>query len=245
MGFKNFQGDQPLASRSGIPAMYATGDLDTAPSNETKITASDGAANDELGRSVAVGFGRIVVGSIGDDDNGSKSGSAYIFDLDGTQLAKITASDAAGLDRFGISVAVGSGRIVVGAPWDDDSGNFSGSAYIFDLDGTQLAKITASDGAANDEFGYSVAVGSGRIVVGANRDEDNGYASGSAYIFDLDGTQLAKITASDSASSDNFGRSVAVGLGRIVVGAVGDDRYQGSAYIHETPKTQHTLDIFD
>ena len=70
---------------------------------------------------------------------------------------KITASDGAASDYFGISVAVGSGRIVVGAHFDDDNGSDSGSAYIFDLDGNQLTKITASDGAANDLFGYSVA----------------------------------------------------------------------------------------
>jgi hypothetical protein len=202
-----------------------------------KITASDGAANDFFGTSVAVGNGRIVVGATADDDNGSSSGSAYIFDLDGTQLAKITASDGAADDNFGASVAVGSGRIVVGAYLDDDNDFDSGSAYIFDLDGTQLAKITASDGAIFDQFGTSVAVGNGRIVVGAEFDDDNGFNSGSAYIFDLDGTQLAKITASDGAASDVFGYSVAVGNGRIVIGAFADDdndSASGSAYIYNT-----------
>ena len=104
--------------------------------------------------------------------------------------SKITASDGTTGDEFGYSVAVGNGRIVVGANQDDDQGK-SGAAYIFDLDGTQLSKITASDGAGNDRFGISVAVGCGRIVVGANRDDDNGSDSGSAYIFDLDGTQLS------------------------------------------------------
>ena len=162
-----------------------TGFNTTTPhSNETKITASDGAAGDYFGISVAVGSGRIVVCASLDDDNGSNSGSAYIFDLDGNQLTKITASDGASGDFFGLSVAVGSGRIVVGALYDDDNGSNSGSAYIFDLDGNQLTKITASDGAADDYFGYSVAVGSGRIVVGARLDDDNASDSGSAYIYE-------------------------------------------------------------
>jgi hypothetical protein len=209
-----------------------------------KITASDGAASDLFGWSVAVGSGRIVVGGYGNDDNGSDSGSAYIFDLDGNQLAKITASDAAAGDLFGISVAVSSGRIVVGAYGDDDNGNTSGSAYIFDLDGNQLAKITASDGAVDDRFGYSVAIGSGRIVVGARDDDDNGSNSGSAYIFDLDGNQLAKITASDAAGNDLFGWAVAIGSGRIVVGARSDDDNgsdSGSAYIY---KIDETFDVY-
>jgi hypothetical protein len=213
----------------------------TTPSNETKITASDAAGNDRFGISVAVGSGRIVVGAFQDDDNGTDSGSAYIFDLDGNQLSKITASDGSSGDNFGSSVAVGSGRIVVGAYVDDDNGTLSGSAYIFDLDGNQLAKITASDGADFDFFGSSVAVGSGRIVVGAYRDDDNGGDSGSAYIYDLDGNQLSKITASDAAAGDNFGRSVAVGSGRIVVGADQDDDNggaSGSAYIFDLDGNQ-------
>ena len=187
---------------------------------------------DQFGAGVAVGSGRIVVGADADD---GLAGSAYIFDLDGTQLTRIKASDAAAGDLFGRSVAVGSGRIVVGAYRDDDNGSNSGSAYIFDLDGTQLAKIKASDGAADDEFGRSVAVGSGRIVVGGHPPY-GATGSGSAYIFDLDGTQLAKIVSSDAANADHFGVSLAIGSGRIVVGADFDDDTatdSGSAYIYD------------
>ena len=205
-------------------------------SEQTKITASDGAASDYFGRAVAVGSGRIVVGSYADDDNGSNSGAAYIFDLDGTELAKITASDGAAYDYFGKTVAVGSGRIVVCSPGDDDNGTSSGSFYIFDLDGNQLAKITASDITSSQGFGDSVAVGCGRIVVGAYADDVIGSSSGTVYIYDLDGNQLKKITASDGEAYDYFGRSVAVGNGRIVVGANGDDdngSASGSAYIFD------------
>jgi hypothetical protein len=229
------------ADVGALPAMYGTGDNTTAPSNETKITASDGAADDQFGWSVAVGSGRIVVSAWRDDDNGSNSGSAYIFDLDGTQLAKITASDGATSDEFGRSVAVGSGRVVVGARADSDAGNSSGSAYIYDLDGTQITKITASDAESLDSFGASVSAGCGRIVVGAYGDRDSGFFSGSAYIFDLDGTQLNKIIASDGATNDAFGGSVAIGSGRIVVGASIDadnGSYSGSAYIFDLDGTQ-------
>ena len=109
---------------------------------ETKIKASDGAANDLFGYAVAVGSGRIVVGARDDDDSSANSGSAYIFDLDGTQLAKITASDATSGDEFGTAVAVGSGRIVVRAPLDDDNGSDSGSAYILN---TPLVKDLLDD----------------------------------------------------------------------------------------------------
>ena len=177
----------PLASISGIPAMYGTGDYITLPSNENKITASDATIYDSFGISVAVGNGRIVVGAYGDNNGaGSASGSAYIFNLAGTQIAKITASDAAAGDGFGYSVAVGSGRIVVGAGGNDDAGSNSGSAYIFNLDGTQIAKITASDAAAYDYFGFSVAVDNGRIVVGAYGNDDGAASTGSAYIYQIE-----------------------------------------------------------
>ena len=108
-----------------------------------------------------------------------------------------------------------------------------------------MAKITASDGAADDQFGWSVTVGNGRIVVGANGDDNY---LGSAYIFDLDGTQLTKITASDVAAHAEFGYSMAVGNGRIVVGAYGDDdngSISGSAYIYETPNIKDYFNILE
>ena len=108
----------------------------------------------------------LVFGNKGEIRNLSFASSEAA--IDASTENKITASDGASGDDFGNSVAIGNGRIVVGAYLDADNGSQSGSAYIFDLAGTQLAKITASDGAADDLFGYSVAVGNGRIVVGAD-----------------------------------------------------------------------------
>jgi len=207
------------------------------------ITASNGAADDRFGSSVAVGCGRIVVGAYLDDVGSNvNQGSAYVFDLDGNQLGIITASDGANGDSFGYSVAVGNGRIVVGAPFHEvGSNNNQGSAYIFDLNGNQLGIITASDGAADDQFGFSVALGSGRIVVSSPfNDIGSNNNQGSAYIFDLNGNQLGIITASDGAANDNFGRSVAVGSSKIVVGAYADDDNggaSGSAYIYDLDGT--------
>jgi co-chaperonin GroES (HSP10) len=207
------------------------------------ITASNGADSDNFGISVAAGSGRIVVGAYRHDTfNGTQAGSAYIYDLDGNQLGIITASDGVSGDNFGWSVAAGSGRIVVGAVGNDDNGNASGSAYIYDLNGNEVGILTASDGAFGDFFGFSVAVGCGRIVVSSPFNDDNGNQSGSAYIFDLNGNQLGIITASDNAAGDEFGTSVAVGNGRIVVGARYDDGgsnlNQGSAYIFDLDGNQ-------
>ena len=78
MAFKHST-NKLFTTKYGEPYLWGSGDVTTIPSNENKITASDGADNDRFGESVAVGSGRIVVGAYGDDDNGSISGSAYIY----------------------------------------------------------------------------------------------------------------------------------------------------------------------
>ena len=219
---------------------------------ESKPIASDGAASDYFGRSVAVSGDILVVGANYDDDNGSASGSAYVFarNQGGTnnwgQVAKLTASDGAASDWFGISVAISGDTIVVGAYGDDDKGSWSGSAYVFarNQGGAdnwgQVTKLTASDGAANDHFGLSVSVSGSTLVVGARFDDDNGTNSGSAYVFvcnqgGIDNWgQLTKLTAGDAAADDHFGRAVSISGDTVVVGADGDDDNgdsSGSAYV--------------
>jgi hypothetical protein len=222
-----------LTTDDGIPYMWQSGDVTTTPNEVGIITASDGAADDWFGYSVAVGCGRVVVGAYRKDINSySEQGSVYIFDLDGNEVGIITASDGTPGDLFGRSVAVGCGKIIVGADGDADNGAFTGSFYIYDLDGTNEVKKLASDRASYDFFGLPVAVGCGKIIVAAPGDDDNGANSGSAYIYDLDGTNEVKITASDGATYEGFGRSVAVGCGKIVVGANGDTNTNGAAYIY-------------
>merc|ERR1719152_688729 len=114
--------------------------------------ASDAAASDYFGRSVAIDGNTIVVGADGDDDAGSKSGSAYVFRTSDSgasydQVAKLTAADAAASDYFGVSVAIAGGTIVVGAYGDDDAGPLSGSAYVFE-DESSWWDYFSSDAAA-------------------------------------------------------------------------------------------------
>ena len=87
-------------------------------------------------------------------------------------------------------MAISGDRIVVGAPYDDDKGESSGSAYVYERQGNgswaQASKLVANDGATEDYFGRSVAISGDRIVVGAPYDDDKGESSGSAYTFELD-----------------------------------------------------------
>ena len=210
----------------------------------TKLTASDAAANDQFGTSVAISGDLAIVGAPGDRDDGPDSGSAYLFDgsTGWSQIAKLTASDAAAVDRFGTSVAINGDLAIVGAPLDDDGGPDSGSAYLFDASTgwSEVAELTASDAARGDEFGYSVAIGDDVAIVGAWDDDDVGSASGSAYLFDFDGStgwgQIAKLTASDAGRGDEFGYSVAISGDLAVAGARLDDdsgSSSGSAYVFD------------
>ena len=224
--------DDDGGSNSGSVYVY---DIDGT--NEVKLTASDAAANDVFGQSVAIGSNKIVVGAYADDDGATNSGSVYVYNLDGTGEVKITASDVAEYDSFGNSVAVGHNKIAVGSYGDDDSGSNSGSVYVYNLDGTGETKITGSDTAAGDSFGNSVAIGNNKLVVGSPYDDDDGNSSGSVYIYNLNGTGEVKITASDAAADDNFGISVAVGSNKIVVGAQNSNSEKGSAYIYNLDGT--------
>ncbi len=207
-----------------------------------EMLASDAATGDAAGYSVAVDGDIAVVGACLDDGAGVDSGSAYVFVRSGStwvQQAKLTASDAATGDAFGYSVAVDGTTAVIGAYQDDDTGSDSGSAYVFTRTGvtwTQQAKLTASDGAAGDAFGCSVAVSGGSAVVGAYLVDGMGADSGSVYTFSRSGTtwtQQAKILPADGAAYDRFGCSVALSGDTAIAGAYLDDdgaANAGSAY---------------
>jgi subtilisin family serine protease len=153
--------------------------------------------------------------------------------------AKITASDGAAADNFGYSVSISGNTAIVGVYGDD---NLKGSAYIYVRNGnvwTEQQKLTASDGASGDVFGESVSISGDTAIVGARLDDiDANGNQGSAYIFVRSGTvwtQQQKLTASDGAAGNEFGRSVSISGDTAVVGEPENDlgsanQNQGSAF---------------
>ena len=177
-------GDSGLTSGSA----YILKRDDMSWNGQAKLVASDGAAGDYFGWSVSISGDYAIVGACRDDDNGDDSGSVYIYKRDGTtwsQQSKITASDSAACDYFGVSVSISGDYAIVGAGCDDDNGANSGSSCPFKRNGTtwsQQAKITASDGAADDNFGSSVSISGDHAIVGALWDDDNGDGSGCLHL---------------------------------------------------------------
>ena len=205
---------------------------------QQKLTAGDGAANDYFGASVSVSGDYALIGAYGDDDGGSLSGSAYVFVRSGTtwtQQQKLTASDAAAGDHFGLSVSLSGDYALIGARSDSDNGLGSGSAYVFVRSGTtwtQQQKLTAADAAESDSFGEGVSLSGDYALIGAA-----GSNSGSAYVFVRSGTtwtQQQKLTASDGAASDRFGKYLSLSGDYALIGAFYDDdggSESGSAYV--------------
>ena len=195
---------------------------------QTKLTASDAA---KFGVSVSISGDTAIVGARQDDD----FHSVYIFDFDGTnwvQTAKLTASDGTRSDLFGESVSISGDTAIVGARQDDAAGPNSGSAYIFTRSNNGVwseQKLTASDAVSFDLFGQSVSISGDTAIVGEGADgcsSDSDCDFGSAYVFDFDGikwVQTAKLTDSDAARFDLFGRSVSISGDTVIVGTPGAD----------------------
>ncbi len=191
-----------------------------------KFKPADLTSHAKFGESVAIAGDRIVVGAYDDyTPAGESAGSAYLYESNGVgdfTETRLTATDGYRLDRFGWSVALNDDLIVIGARDNDDYGTSSGSIYLFTQDPAgqyQQTKLLASDASRFDSYGHALALTNERLVIGAYGDDDNGEASGSAYVYDLDaspasladlatrddGTRLAETIAAVTAACDALG----------------------------------------
>jgi hypothetical protein len=205
-----------------------------------KLLASDGAANDWFGYSVSLYQNTAIIGAPKDDDSGQDSGSAYVYTYNGTtwiQQAKLRVLDGATNHWFGFSVSLNGDTALIGAP-DEYEGDTPGIAYVFIRTGsnwTQQAKLFASDGAAGDNFGYSVFLNGDTALIGAFGDDSY---KGSTYVFTRTGstwTQQQKLIASDGETADCYGCSVSLSGNTAIIGAYLNDEDKldsGSAYVY-------------
>jgi hypothetical protein len=222
-----------------------------------KITAATPEGESRFGRSLSLHGDSVVIGAPNENTSASDSGSVFVFDRNEGgadnwgQVKEIIPADIAGRDSYGASVDIYGDRIIVGSLADDDLGSASGSAYIFERNEGgannwgQVKKLLASDGAAGDSFGRSVALFGDYALVGSVGDggapDPAPESSGAAYLYYRNEGgpgawgEVGKFVASERVLLDFFGASVAVQGNTIVVGASRDDGH-GSAYIRTIPE---------
>jgi hypothetical protein len=260
----------PGSSNNNTGAVYVfpapwTGTTASPQHEAAKLTASDPVAQSLLGASVAISGTNIVAGA---DGSGAVGGAVYVFPAPWTgtsaspqhEAAKLTASDAASGAALGASVAISGNALVAGASAATVNGNLSqGAAYVFVAPWTgtsaspqhETSKLTASDGAAGNQFGFTnqTGISGNTVAVGSTQATVNGTAQGAVYVFPAPWTgtvaspqhETAKLTASDGIANDGLGSSVGISGSVVVAGAFGatinGNTGQGAAYVFTAPWT--------
>jgi hypothetical protein len=234
-------------ARAGSAYVYdvATGALLRKISNPNPIPV--GAAysgGGYFGVSVAISGNIAVIGAASDNTGAANTGSAYIYDVTtGVLLQTINNPTPEANDVFGISVAISSDTVVIGAYGDNTGASQAGSAYIYDVTtGALLQTINNPTPATGDSFGSSVAISGNIAVVSANSDNTGAAYAGSAYIYDVTtGELLQTINNPAPAAQDYFGLDVAISGNSAVVGVpydISGTPIGGSAYIFSGLTTQ-------
>ncbi len=223
-------------------ANYASGsayifDLSTG-TQLFKLTANDAELQNFFGCAVAIENNLVAIGARANNDNGTASGSVYLFDATtGLQLSNIYPDDPVAWQGFGWDVGIDNGTIAVSAYKDETNGANSGAVYLFDSSTElQFAKITPDDGAEQHYFGQSISIDNGLVAVGANGHTDSGVNSGAAYVFSIATAAQVKLLASDGDISDNLGFSIAMENGIVASGAYLNDQSAtnaGAVYVFD------------
>jgi hypothetical protein len=194
-------------------------------SKDTGLTPQ-GAANDGEVEDYRVHIVRVDWGDAPDVDEGP-----FI-----TQLTWPTAQP---WDRYGSQAGVSGDRVIIGGYGDGPGVYGTGAAWVHYWNGAawvEEQKLTGSDSAEDDIFGGAVDISADWAMVGAPRDDDGGYDSGSVYAFQWDGLSWdEKQKISGGGRLDQFGRSVSIDGDRTVVGAIWDRTDYipaGAAYVY-------------
>jgi len=244
--------DKEIGSNASQGAAYIFRRTANGWTEQTRLTANNGASFDYFGASVAISGNYVVVGAYGKTIGGAfNRGAAYMFFQSAggvwSQVQQLVSTDPAAFDAFGNSVAISPTYVVVGASGKTIGTNSrQGAVYVFSITAFSLAgpvwgqdqRLIATDGAATDGFGTSIAISGTSILVGAPRKTILGNANeGAAYVF-LRSTfnvwiQQVRLTSADVANA-YFGQSVAIAGDRAVVGSYGrtvsGNASQGRAY---------------
>jgi FG-GAP repeat len=238
--------DKTIGSNSDQGAAYVFTFNGSNWVQQQRLAANDGGLGDFFGSSVAVSGTTALVGASGKTiGSNTEQGAAYVFTSNGSvwsQQQELTASDGAGHDNFGSVALLGTTALVGASGKTIGSNSDQGAVYVFSSNGStwnQQQELLASDGAASDSFGISLALSDTSALVGAlSKTIGANAGQGAAYVFTLSGdswTQQQELISSDGAANDFFGGSVALSGTMALVGAdyktIGSNPAQGATYV--------------
>src|SRR5690606_33556750 len=227
--------------RGTIPAIAAVAALACAAPIAGQTYAGGGGTQPALagfGGALAITQGDLLVG---EGRNQARSGLVYVYRKGAggwAEAAKIAAPSATNGDGFGSALALDGATLVVGATLQNEQ---KGAAYVFRREAngayTHVAQLVATDGAAGDNFGASVAVDGDYALVGAPA---HGSGAGAVYVFQRAGnawTQQAKLVPSGGAAGEGFGVAVAIEGSRALIGAPGRNDRAGVVLVFTRSST--------
>ena len=177
-----------------------------------------GDAAESFGAALAMSDDTLAIGTPLDDDAGTASGSVFRLVLNGEDWVsgpKVTASDAGANDQFGTAVALAGTRLVVGAPYRNETG----AVYVYEGTGDEVI-LTRDGEAANDAFGRAVASDGDFLAVGVPGDDEGGTSAGSVSLFALGDSwsEIGSVRDMAPVDFDTFGASVAMDGVQLAVG---------------------------
>lgn len=193
-------------------------------------------SGDHFGASVAADSGRIAIGASGDTDVGRVGyGAVYVFEggRDGPWSAHKVVSPTQGPHpvSFGASVALSGDLLCVGSPGASDRESASGAVHLFKRDPSgswqEVGVLRSPFQSPSGNYGFSVSLADGHLLVGAPQEYVAGVYSGAAYLYALDHSGRAKMIARLRPryilGFSRFGHAVSLCEGRAAIGAPFED----------------------
>jgi hypothetical protein len=234
IGAQNDDPSPPSSTTTDAGAAYL---FDATTGALMRTFANPGAppnVGDSFGHSVAIAGSQALISAIGNDIGtttaGRDAGAAYLFDaLTGALLQTFLNPTPGNRDFFGDDVALFGNRALISTIGDDTAALNAGAAYLFDtvtgallhtfLNPTPELNNTFGN---NDNFGFSVALSSTRIAIGAPNENVNGFHSGAVYLYDLATYDLLSTLVIPMPNSDTdafLGNDVALSEDFVLAGA--------------------------
>lgn len=224
-------------------------------------TGKFGVGDTAYGGQLAIGYNRLVISASYDDhdtavdgqSNPLQTGRSWVFDIEGNLISELAHTDSPALDdRFGHSVAIGCGLIIVSAPQEESADKVDnyddGALYVYSVDGEYLYKIESNY--RYDQLGAHVQIKYNRIyVTTVNSTAQNDTED--IEVYRLDGTFVQKISHTQVDPNSGIGMNgIDIGSGqRLLIGAPyftqGVSSAAGVGFVVERASSQNLATYYD